>query len=196
MPFIMVSDYKYNRNPQYKERMDKIDDEKYEAEKARIKGLKDKLSLYIKEDLAAESPLKVVQKVQPISEVRPAEPPAAESRPLLKEAVKPAVIKVKPQELKSVVSLQNPQASIIAKPQSGPSPLRVMFYGNKSKSPNGKIVSYEWDFGDGDKSNKPNPSNTYWSTTYGPREFIVTLTVTDIKGKKSHANTTISVVND
>lgn len=196
MPFIMVSDYKYNRNPQYKERMDKIDDEKYEAEKARIKGLKDKLSLYIKEDLAAESPLKVAQKVQPISEVRPTEPPAAESKPLLKEAAKPAVIKVKPQELKPVVSLQNPQASIIAKPQSGPSPLKVMFYGNKSKSPNGKIVSYEWDFGDGDKSNKPNPSNTYWSTTYGPREFIVTLTVTDIKGMKSHANTTISVVND
>ena len=197
MPFIMVSDYKYNRNPQYKERMDKIDDEKYEAEKARIKGLKDKLNLYIKEDLATESSLKVTQKIQPISEVKPAEPPAVEPRPLPKETVKPAAaIKAKPQELEPVVNLQNPQAFIIAKPQSGPSPLRVMFYGNKSKSPNGKIVSYEWDFGDGDKSNKPNPSNTYWSTTYGPREFIVTLTVTDIKGMKSHANTTISVVND
>ncbi|MDD3087035.1 MAG: PKD domain-containing protein [Candidatus Omnitrophica bacterium] len=196
MPFIMVSDYRYNRNPQYKERMDKIDDEKYEAEKARIKGLKDSLSLYIQEDLAKEVPGQVAQEIKPIPEAKPAELPAVVPMPALKETVKPKVVKAKPQKIKPLITLQNPQASIIAKPQSGPSPLKVIFSGNKSKSPNGRIVSYEWDFGDGDKSNKPNPSNTYWSTIYGAREFIVTLTVTDSKGMKSSSSVTISVVNN
>jgi len=177
MPFIMVSDYRYNRNPRYKERMDKIDDEKYESEKARIKGLKDRLNLYIQEDLAKEAPRQVAQEIKPITEAKPDELPAVASMPALKETVKPKVV-------------------IKANPQSGPSPLRVIFCGNKSKSPNGRIVSYEWDFGDGDKSNKPNPSNTYWSTIYGAREFIVTLTVTDSKGMKSSSSVTISVVNN
>jgi PKD repeat protein len=85
---------------------------------------------------------------------------------------------------------------IIAKPQAGLAPLKVSFNGRKSFSPNGKIVFYSWDFGDGDKSNKPNPTNTYWSTTYGVREFTATLTVKDNKGMVSSASIPIKVSNE
>ena len=210
MPFIAVSDYKYNHNPQYKEKMDKLEDAQYEAEKARIKGLKDELGVYIKEDLAKESSLKDDQKPKARSKVSPVvvEPPKAErpalvstqppaAAPMPKEDIKPeqAIKEVKPKEIEARVIMPRPRAVIIAKPQSGPSPLKVNFYGNKSSSPGGRIISYVWDFGDGDKSSKANPSNTYWSTTYGLREFTATLTVTDNKGMVSSASATIQVVN-
>jgi DNA-binding protein H-NS len=217
MPFIAVSDYKYNHNPQYKEKIDKLEDEQYEAEKARIKNLKEELGVYIKDDLAKEPYTKDTQKVKPKKKVKkvpaaapapkvvkPVEVSAPAPEPALKEAAEPAIAKVltvipkekvKLQEIKPQVVLPSPRAVIIAKPQNGPSPLKVNFYGVKSKSPNGKIIFYEWDFGDGDKSNKPNPSNTYWSTTYGIREFAVTLTVTDNKGMASSSSATVQVVN-
>jgi PKD repeat protein len=103
--------------------------------------------------------------------------------------------KSRPKEIKPQPVLPNPNSVIIAKPQNGPSPLKVNFSGRKSSSPNGKIVYYSWDFGDGDKSTKPNPVNTYWSTTYGTREFTATLTVTDNKGISSSSSVAIQVVN-
>ncbi|MBN2831459.1 MAG: PKD domain-containing protein [Candidatus Omnitrophica bacterium] len=205
MPFIAVSDYKYNHNPQYKEKMDKLEDEQYEAEKARIKGLKEELSAYIKEDLVKEPSLQDGQegKLEKKGKVKEAPVAALEETKIEKPVEVPVVApelvlkeEVKPKETKpSPVVLPSPQAVIIAKPQNGPSPLKVNFCGTKSKSPNGRIISYEWDFGDGDKSNKPNPTNTYWSTTYGIREFTATLTITDNKGMSSSASTTIQVVN-
>ncbi|PIP19684.1 MAG: hypothetical protein COT38_01890 [Candidatus Omnitrophica bacterium CG08_land_8_20_14_0_20_41_16] len=221
MPFIAVSDYRYNHNPQYKEKMDKLEDEQYYAERARVKGLKDRLSEYIQEDLAKESPAKVNEQPKPKEEVKMAElaqepvkevpaaapvevkpvetikPEAQEKAIAIQESLEavPIVEEPKSQDIKLQPSLFKPTAIIIAKPQNGPSPLRVNFYGYKSSSPNGKIVSYFWDFGDGDKSNKPNPLNTYWSTTYGAREFTVTLTVTDNKGMASSSNVIIQVIN-
>ncbi|MFZ2357118.1 MAG: PKD domain-containing protein, partial [Candidatus Omnitrophota bacterium] len=88
-----------------------------------------------------------------------------------------------------------PQAFIMAKPIKGYSPLKVRFYGNKSFSPSGKIVSYLWDFGDGDTSIKINPMNTFYSTTFEPKYFIVTLTVFDNLGNTAAAKTTIEVLN-
>jgi len=82
---------------------------------------------------------------------------------------------------------------IIAKPAKGYSPLKVSFSGQKSYSKSGRIVSYDWDFGDGDTSVKKNPENTYWSTTYGTRNFTVTLTVRDDAGNTSSASTVIEV---
>jgi len=232
MPFIMASDYKYNHNPQYKEKIDKLEDQQYESEKARIKGLKAELNFYIKGDLAKEPSLEKGQEIKPARKERvepameaplapkvekPVEAPVLASEPLPKDAIKPELavapkaaelthkedIKIepvieeaKPQETSlPAVALSTPRVIIIAKPQNGPSPLKVNFYGSKSRSANGKIISYEWNFGDGDRSNKPNPSNTYWSTTYGPREYTVTLTITDNKGMASSASTVIKVVN-
>ncbi len=220
MPFIVVSDYKYNHNPQYKERMDKLEDEQYNAERARVKELRNELSEYIKEDLNKESPIKVseqpklkeeVKVVTPPEEIKPelspvqpevkpverTKPEVQEKAITIQEGLNAASLikEPEPQEVKLRPSLPNPTAIIIAKPQNGLSPLKVNFYGQKSSSPNGRIVSYSWDFGDGDKSNKPNPSNTYWSTTYGTREFTATLIVTDNKGMASSANVIIQVVN-
>lgn len=232
VPFIMISDYKYNHNLQYKERVDKLEDQRYEAERAHIKGLKEELASYIKEDLAkepylnsalsfkdkkikgknTESKLIVPKKIGP-KEVKPKitapkvttaqEPKPMESSTLLLE-VKPDDVSLARPAIKDEAklskdlpkaSLVKPVAVIIAKPQSGSSPLKVNFFGSKSKPANGRIVSYEWDFGDGDKSNKPNPINTYWSTTYGIREYTATLTVTDNFGASSSSSIIIQVVN-
>lgn len=219
MPLIAVSDYKYNHNPQYKDRIDKLEDEKYNAERVHVKEFKDKLSEYIKEDLVKESGTNVSETSKPKEDIGAA--PIQESSKetatvapaLIEPEVKPALVPVepeatpveiaKPEAQEKAMAIQediqstlpNPTAVINLKPQSGQSPLKVNFSGQKSSSPNGKIVSYSWDFGDGDKSNKPNPANTYWSATYGTREFIATLTVTDNKGMASSSSATIQVVN-
>jgi hypothetical protein len=214
IPFIAVADYRYNHNPQYKEKVDKLEDEEYNVERARVKVFKDKLSEYTKEDLSKERGVKVEEQLKPAIVEPEAKPALAlvEPEAKLAETIKPevqekamaiqedlkstsAAEELKPQEIKPQLSLPNPTAMIIVKPQSGQSPLKVNFSGQKSSSPNGRVVSYSWDFGDGDKSNKPNPSNTYWSTTYGTREFIATLTVTDNKGMVSSSSVSIQVIN-
>jgi len=179
-PFIAISDYKYNHNPKYKERADRLDEEKDTFEKTRINSLKEKLAAYIAKDLAKEHlpPGKVVQT------------PVTPKSPVLAPAPAPAV--QPPAEIIKT-ALEPPVPVITAKPIKGYSPLIVKFSGQKSYSKNGKIVSYNWDFGDGDTSAKKNPENTYWSTTYGPRNFSVTLTVKDAAGLTSSTTSIIEV---
>jgi len=200
-PFIAISDYKYNRNPKYRERVDKIDEQKDALDKARVNSLREKLNTYINEDLAKESltqgqALPAAPKIEPtVSEPKPAVlPPAPEVRPSVPQP-KPAKIKPVRVKAKPVVkpALEPPVAVIIAKPAKGYSPLKVNFSGQKSYSKSGRIVSYDWDFGDGDTSAKKNPENTYWSTTYGVRNFTTTLTVRDDAGNTSSASTVIEV---
>jgi hypothetical protein len=105
--------------------------------------------------------------------------------------IEPVVFKDKPlPALRSAV----PVAVIMAKPIKGYSPLKVNFSGQKSYSKSGRIVSYLWDFGDGDTSTKKNPENTYLSTTFGSRNFTVTLTVKDETGSTSSATSNIEVM--
>lgn len=54
-PVTAVQDYKYNHNPKYKERIDRLEEEKEAFEKARINNLKEKLQSYIDKDLAKEN---------------------------------------------------------------------------------------------------------------------------------------------
>jgi PKD repeat protein len=55
-----------------------------------------------------------------------------------------------------------PEAVILADKQSGLVPLKVNFDGSKSKDPDGKIVDYRWDFGDGSSATgSDNVSHTY-----------------------------------
>jgi len=54
LPFIAISDYKAAHNPQYKEKLRKIEDERDAREEARINALKEKLNAYIQKDLARE----------------------------------------------------------------------------------------------------------------------------------------------
>jgi len=232
-PFVAVADYKYNRNPKYKEKVDRLEEQKEELEKVRINSLKEKLAAYIAEDLNKESPLQnavvtafTTEKLEPIVEslkpapvlpktqeiVSKAEIPISQElvsqvpvvvpmpEPIAESISAPAVElaeKIKPVVMKPVVAktvLKPPVAVIIAKPVKGNSPLKVNFSGQKSHSKSGKIVAYDWDFGDGDTSTKKNPENTYWSTTFGPRNFIVTLTVRDDLGNTSSASTIIEVI--
>ena len=232
-PFIAVADYKYNHNPKYKERIDRLDEQRDEFEKARVNSLKEKLAAYIVKDLNKESSLpgaviitpsaakleSVQEALQQASalpaaqEVAPkAEIPASQETVAPVPAVVPIPVsvvestpapvveppkEVKPTVIESVavkVVLEPPAAVIIAKPAKGNSPLKVNFSGQKSYSKSGKIVAYDWNFGDGDISSKKNPENTYWSTTYGSRNFTATLTVRDDAGNTSSSSTVLEVI--
>lgn len=175
-PFVAVADYKYNRNPEYKARVDRLDEEKEALETARLDSLRKDLDAYIVEDLVKESLLPAV--VDPV-----VVQPVAEIKPIVAEEV--AVTRL---------ALEPPVAVIVAQPSKGSSPLKVNFFGQKSYSKSGKIVAYDWDFGDGDTSTKKNTQNTYWSATFGSRSYTATLTVRDDKGSTSTTSATIEVI--
>jgi hypothetical protein len=230
MPAVALRDYKYNRDPKYKEEIDKKEDAEYKAEKERVKAIKAQLNAYVKEDLQKEaSPpiqaaeVKAPAVVVPVKAEEKAVPPPPPVK--AEEKVEPAVPAVKPEEklepsvaakveerteplpaaqaeekpirkkaVKPQITYRTPKAVIIAKPVKGASPLKVQFYGSRSSSPNGRITAYSWDFGDGDTSALKNPINTYWSTTYGLRQFTATLTVTDDKGMTAATSMVIEVI--
>jgi hypothetical protein len=222
LPSIAIRDYKYNHDSLYREEIDKKEDAAYKAEKERLKALKDELNSYIQKDLEKNEPLvpSPVEVKAPESKEAEVAPKVKEP---VQEAVKEKPVEVKPKvaeapvaqassresEMTEAISkneiaspaarndnqmLTTPIAVITAKPLKGLSPLTVQFSAAKSSSPNGRITSYFWDFGDGDSSDKKKTSNTYWSTTYGSRKFRATLTVKDVKGVTSSAVTEIEVI--
>ncbi len=234
-PFMAVADYKYNHNPQYKERVDRLDEERDALEKERLDGLKAKLSEYIQADLAKEQPVKqsppgaknentvvlaegapaaIAPSVAPettqppavVEQIKEEKAPAAEtSQPKITEAVEadtqsqvetfiPAARKEPVVLPAPAIKFAEPRAVILARPQKGLSPLTVKFFAGKSSSANGRIISYRWDFGDGDSSTLKNPSNTYWSTSYGTKSFTAILTIKDDKGQTSSASVNIDVL--
>lgn len=81
-----------------------------------------------------------------------------------------------------------PTAEITATPNNGPVPLIVDFQANAS-DPDGSIVSYEWDFGDGSTGNGANIEHVYLDSGL----FVALLTVTDDDGAKGQAVQVISV---
>lgn len=231
LPFIAVSDYRYEHNPKYKEKIKKLEAEQDIREANRIKSLKEKLNEYLANDLTKEPPITEVATI-PEEEKAPtpepietksqsipekiAEEPSAPPMPVKveqkppetkppretitlapKKEEKPVVIteKIKkPPKKEKQVLKEDCKAVIIAKPLKGYSPLRVQFNGQQSFSPYGKIIFYSWEFGDGDVSTKPNPVNTYWSTTFGSRYFTTTLTVKDEKGNTATSSAEIEVM--
>ena len=66
-------------------------------------------------------------------------------------------------------------------PYTGVVGVPVMFDGTGSSDPDGTIVSYDWDFGDGTTGTGPQPQHTYAA----PGVYDVTLTVTDDAGDTS-----------
>lgn len=54
LPSIAISDYKYEHNPQYREKIRKLQEEKDSREEAHIKKLKDELDVYIQKDLTKD----------------------------------------------------------------------------------------------------------------------------------------------
>lgn len=236
MPGIAIKDYRYNHNPKYRERIDKLEEEKEIQEQARIKKLKDALNNYIQKDLEKEPP--VIQAKEEVSSKMPVEkaqevaliekPKEIENNAVVITETKDAQVlqeEIKKQEIeeKTIPQEKIPlekiepkkekleekipgvtkkqerpsqiKAVIVARPQKGFSPLTVHFFGNKSHSSAGRIVAYAWDFGDGDTSSKENPINKYYSVSFEPKEFTVTLTVQDSKGNKATSSVVIEVLN-
>jgi PKD repeat protein len=84
---------------------------------------------------------------------------------------------------------QLPTASIVATPTSGPAPLVVSVNGAGSSDPDGSIVAYAWDFGNGQTAAGPIAQTTY--TSQGT--FTIRLTVTDNSGATRTASRSINV---
>ncbi len=84
-----------------------------------------------------------------------------------------------------------PTAVISATPTSGDAPLNVSFNGSGSSDPDGSIVSYAWNFGDGSTGSGVSTSHTYNSAG----NYTATLIVTDDSGQTASDNITINVTS-
>jgi glucose/arabinose dehydrogenase len=82
-----------------------------------------------------------------------------------------------------------PFAVISADPTTGLAPLQVDFTGSQSGDPDGDVITYDWDFGDGESSTARDPSHTYDAD--GP--YTAKLTVTDTGGGSDSASIQITV---
>jgi len=83
---------------------------------------------------------------------------------------------------------QPPVASAKSDVIVGPVPLLVNFDASGSKDPDGNIISYNWNFGDGKSSDEIYPIHTYIQ----PGIYTVQLTVTD--SDKAIGTTTLEIV--
>ncbi len=82
-----------------------------------------------------------------------------------------------------------PTARMLASVTTGFAPLLVQFEGSGSSDPDGTIVSYSWNFGDGTTGSGISPDKTFTRTG----RFTVTLTVKDNDGSTSTTSKVISV---
>ncbi|HEX9927083.1 MAG TPA: PKD domain-containing protein [Pyrinomonadaceae bacterium] len=86
---------------------------------------------------------------------------------------------------------QPPVAVVSASSRSGTAPLNVSFFSTGSNDPDGSIVSYAWNFGDGTGSSAQNPSKIYYSAG----TFTASLIVTDNSGLTGTGSVLITVTN-
>jgi DNA-binding beta-propeller fold protein YncE len=83
-----------------------------------------------------------------------------------------------------------PVAVVRAAPTSGPAPLRVQFDGSGSYDPDGKIVGFQWDFGDGVQTDGQKATHTYRL----PGSYRASLTVRDDLGAEGRERVEITVL--
>jgi len=91
----------------------------------------------------------------------------------------------------SALANNPPRALIIATPSSGITPLAVTFIGSGT-DPDGRIIAYFWDFGDGTSTDEQNPVHTFADVG----THSVTLAVTDNDGAIGKKSITIKVTKD
>lgn len=86
----------------------------------------------------------------------------------------------------------SPNAVINIVSAAGTIPLTVNLSGANSSDPDGSIVSYEWDLGNGETATGPSVQAIYEEAG----DYLVTLTVTDNQGATAVQTTTINVSED
>jgi len=91
-------------------------------------------------------------------------------------------------EIPSISPPQPPQVSITASTTSGTAPLAVNFVATVTDS-TGHVVSYQWDFGDGQTSAAVSPSHSYVAAG----TFTARATITDSNGLSGGASVSIGV---
>ena len=74
-------------------------------------------------------------------------------------------------------------------PYNGTAGIPVTFDGSASNDPDGSIVTYSWDFGDGATGSGVSPTHTY----FGAGTYNVSLTVTDNAGENATAISTATI---
>ncbi len=89
-----------------------------------------------------------------------------------------------------VIPTNNPPISDVNGPYYGFTDISITFDGSKSIDSDGKIVSYDWDFGDGNIGNQVVTNHIYTD----PGNFTITLTVTDNGGMKG-LDSTFAVIS-
>lgn len=89
----------------------------------------------------------------------------------------------------SSTTVTPPVARIVATPESGAAPLAVQFDGAASSDDDGTIVSWLWDFGDGDSSSAVAPLHSYTQ----PGRYRARLTVIDDDGATATTTQLIDV---
>lgn len=82
-----------------------------------------------------------------------------------------------------------PSAIISVDATSGGAPFSIDFDASQSSDPDGTIVSYSWDFGDGSSAQTSQASHIYSDIDM----YTATLTVTDNDGATATASTTVTV---
>ena len=85
---------------------------------------------------------------------------------------------------------KKPIADFTYTPQQ-PTDLDTITFADASNDPDGSIVSWLWDFGDGNTSTEQNPTHKYADNG----TYVVKLTVTDDKGATSYTTKIIEVAN-
>jgi PKD repeat protein len=83
-----------------------------------------------------------------------------------------------------------PVANFSFSPTSGTAPLTVTFDASASYDPDGSVVGYSWNFGDGATGSGRVTSHTYTSNG----TFTIRLTVTDNEGKTGSTTKSITIV--
>lgn len=85
-----------------------------------------------------------------------------------------------------------PVAVLTADRTIGKTPLAVAFSADQSRDFDGDDLTYEWTFGDGEKSSEKNPSHEYRKAG----EYKVSLTVTDPSGETATVESLVIAGND
>jgi len=82
-----------------------------------------------------------------------------------------------------------PRALFSMDPEAGFTPLRIAFDASDSDDPDGRLVSYTWDFGDGQGGSGMQTNHTYESAG----EFLVTLEIRDDRGATARAERAVTI---